>query len=120
MSKLKIFKNLKKKKKRIVSALEFLVMEARKNIQSLPVYVCKSTFKRHVDLLLMGEKGKRHSLLIKYIYTSCTIIHSYIYTQYMEKNVCSYCLQDFSTMKILKSHVNDCCKIDNKQMIKML
>ena len=30
-----------------------------------------------------------------------------------------YCLQDFSTKKILKCHVKDCFKINGKQMIKM-
>ena len=31
---------------------------------------------------------------------------------------CHYCLETFSTAEILKSHVNDCFKINGKQMIK--
>ena len=30
-----------------------------------------------------------------------------------------YCLQAFSTEEVLKSHINDCFKINGKQMIKM-
>ena len=35
------------------------------------------------------------------------------------KYFCCYCLQDFSIAEILKSHVNDCFKINGKQMIQM-
>ena len=35
------------------------------------------------------------------------------------KHFCHYCLQAFSTEKILKSPVNECFKINGKQMIKM-
>ena len=36
------------------------------------------------------------------------------------KHVCGYCLQAFSTKEILKQHINDCFKINNKKRIKML
>ena len=36
------------------------------------------------------------------------------------KHFCRYCLQAFSTEKILKSHIKDCFKINGKQTIKML
>ena len=35
------------------------------------------------------------------------------------KHFCCYCLQAFSTEKILKCDINDCFKINVKQMIKM-
>ena len=35
------------------------------------------------------------------------------------KYFCCYCLQAFSTEKILQCHVKDCFKINGKQMIKM-
>ena len=35
------------------------------------------------------------------------------------KTFSRYCLQDFSTQKILKSHAKDCHKINGKQMVKM-
>ena len=37
-----------------------------------------------------------------------------------EKHFSRYFLQDFRIVKILKGHVNDCFKINGKQMIKML
>ena len=58
LSKLKIFT---KSKKTIVSALVPLVMETKKNVQ----FMLKNTFKRYADLLLLGEEGKRHYVLIK-------------------------------------------------------
>ena len=50
-----------KLKKRILSALLFLVMKIRKNIQ--PIY--QKNKEKHVDLLIIGEEGKRHYVLIK-------------------------------------------------------
>ena len=35
------------------------------------------------------------------------------------KHICCYCSQAFCTGEILKSHVNDCIKVNGKQMIKM-
>ena len=35
------------------------------------------------------------------------------------KHFCRYFLQAFSTKEILKFHINDCFKINSKQMIKM-
>ena len=36
------------------------------------------------------------------------------------KHSCCYYLQTYNTVEILKSHVNDCFKINGKKMIKML
>ena len=35
------------------------------------------------------------------------------------KHFCRYCLQVFSTEKVLKCHFKDCFKIDGKKMFKM-
>ena len=35
------------------------------------------------------------------------------------KHICCYCLQAFCTEEILKSHVNECFKINGKQMIQL-
>ena len=45
---------------------------------------------------------------------SCMII-LYI----VEKGFCRYYLQTFSIKEILKSHINNCFKIDDRQMIQM-
>ena len=75
----------------------------------------KSTFKRNVDLLLIGKEGKRHCVLMKDFNT-----FMYDHTLHRgRKHLIRYCSQAFSTAKILKSHFNDCFKINGKQMIKM-
>ena len=53
-------RHIHKIQKGIVSALLFLVMKIAKKY---PVYVSKNTFKRHVELLLIGEESKRHYVL---------------------------------------------------------
>ena len=64
------------------------------------------------DLLLTEEKNKRHYLLIKDFNT-----FMYDYALHHGKHFC--CLQVFSTEEILKHHINDCFKINGKQMIQM-
>ena len=92
-------------KKRIPSALVFLVMKIRK----------KCCEEKHVDLLLMEEKRKRHYVLIKNFNTFV-----YNYTLHLRKNhFCCYCLQASSTEEILKRHIKDCFKINGKQKIIM-
>ena len=63
----------------------------------------KNTFKKHFDVLLIKEEGKRHFYVL---------IKDYIY-------VWSYTTSWKKISKILKSPVNDCFKINGKQMIKM-
>ena len=54
--------------------------------------------------------------LIKDFYTFI-----YDHTLHCErKQLCHYCLQAFSTEKILKCHFKDCFKINSKQMIEMI
>ena len=67
-------RDIHKTEKRIVLTLKFLVMDKRKNIQSVP----KSTFKRFVDLSLMGKEGKRHFFLSKILIHFCMIIHYFL------------------------------------------
>ena len=75
----------------------------------------KNTSKGYFGLLLIGEEGKSHYVLIKDVNTSM-----YDHTLHRgRKHICLYCLQAFSTAKILKSHVNDLFNINGKQMVKM-
>ena len=70
---------------------------------------------KYVDLLLIGEKGKRHYPLIK-------DFNTFLYDDTLHrgrKPFCCFCLQTFSTEKILICHVKDCLKINGRQMIKM-
>ena len=81
-----------------------------------PIYVPKKCCKvKHVDLLLIGEGEKKHCALIKDFNTF--MCHHSLHRG--KKHFCSYCLQAFSTEKILKSHIKDCFKINVKQTITM-
>ena len=71
------------------------------NKEKHPLYVSKKCCEeKHVDLLLIGEKGNRHYVLIKNFNT-------FIYDNTLHrgrKHFCRYCLQAFSSEEILKSH----------------
>ena len=85
------------------------------NKEKYLIYVSRNTFKRHVDLLLVGEEGKRHYVLIK-------DFNSFMYDHKLNhgrKHFCCYCLQAFSTKQIVKCYIDDCFKINGKQKIKM-
>ena len=57
---------------------------------------------KHIDLLLIGEKSKRHYVLIKDLNT-----FMYDHTLHCgRKHFCCYYLHAFSTEKILKHHNN--------------
>ena len=82
------------------------------------MYLCmyeKCCEDKHVDLLLIGAEGKTHYIFIKNFST-------FMYDHTLlcgRKHFCRYCLQAFSTEKILKHHIKDCFKINGKQRIKM-
>ena len=79
------------------------------------IYVWKKYCEEnHVDLLLIGEEGKRHYALIKDFNTFMFdhTLHRW------RKHFCRYCLQAFSSEEILKCHIIDCLKINGKQRIK--
>ena len=71
--------------------------------------------KKHVDLLWIGEEGKRHYVLIK-------DFNTFMYNHTLPRGInhfCRYCLQAFNTEEILKSHNKDCFKINSKKRIIM-
>ena len=78
------------------------------------IYVSKKCREeKHVDLLLIGEEGKRHYVLIK-DYN----IFMYNHTVHRgRKHFCCYCLRVFSTEEILERHIRDCFKINGKQNV---
>ena len=83
------------------------------NKEKHPIYVSKKCCEeKHVDLLLIGEEGKRH-VLIKDFNTFI-----YDHTLHHGKKRCC-CLQAFSTKEILKCHIKDGFKINGKQRIIM-
>ena len=88
-------------------------MKIRKNIQF--IYQKKCCEEKHVDLLLIGEEGKRQYALIKDFNTSmCNhTLHR------GRKHFCHYCLYAFSIGKTLKRHIKDCFKNNEKRRMMM-
>ena len=64
-------------------------------------------------MLIIGEEGKRHYVFIKDFNTFINDDTLHRGT----KHFCRYCLQTFSTEEILKRHIKDCFKINDKEKI---
>ena len=82
----------KLEKKKFSLALVLLLLEIKKNIQSMYQKKCE---KKHVDLLLIGDEEKRHYVLIKYFNT-------FMYDHNLHrgrKHFCRYCLKSFLVQK---------------------
>ena len=88
-------------------------MKIKKNIQFM---YQKNVVKKNVDLLLIGEEGKRHYVLIK---DSNTFMYDHT-LHHGKKHFCRYCLESFGTEETLKRSINDFFKINGKQRIIML
>ena len=69
----------------------------------------------NVDLLLIGEEGKKHYVLIKWFNT---FLYDYTLNR-VRKQFCRYCLQGFKTAETLTCHIKDFFEINSKQKIKM-
>ena len=68
-----------------------------------------------MNLLLITKDEKKHDVLIK-------DFNTFMYNQSKHKNkkhFCMYCLQCFSSERILANHVNNCLTINGKQAINM-
>ena len=80
------------------------------NNEKYPIYVSKTCW-----LIIDRGRNKKHYVLIndfnRFVYD-----HS-LYRR--RKYFCRYCLQAFIREKILKSHIESCFKIDDKQTITM-
>ena len=84
------------------------------NKEKYPIYVSqKCCEEKRFDLLVIGEEGKRHYVLIKDINTFI-----YDHTLHHEKKFffCIYFLEAFSTEEILK-HIKNYFDINGKQRI---
>ena len=86
------------------------------NKEKYPIYVSKKCCEeRNVDLLLIGEGEKKHYVLIndfnRFMYDH--LLHR------RRKHICRYCLHAFIIEKILKRHIKDYFKTNDKQTIKM-
>ena len=87
-----------------------------RNEEKHPIYVSKKCCEeKHVDLLLIGEEGKRHYVFIN---DFNTLIYDHTLPR-GRKHSCRYCLQAFSREGIPKRHLKDCLQINRKQRIIM-
>ena len=82
-------------------------MKIGKNIQSM--YQKKYFEEKHVDLLLIGEEGKRYYVFVKEFNT-----FMYDYTLPRGRKHFCRCVQAVNTEEILK-HINDHFKINGKE-----
>ena len=83
--------------------------------QPYPIYVSKEKFEDTMNLLLITQYENKHYVLIK-------DFNKFMYNQTKHKerkHFCMYCLQCFSSEKILTSHKENCISINGKQAIKM-
>ena len=85
------------------------------NGQPFPIHISKETFEDQMNLLLITKDEKKHYVLIK-------DFNTFMYNQSKHKerkHFCMYCLQCFSSGRILANHVNNCLTINGAQAINM-
>ena len=83
--------------------------------QPFPIHISKETFKDQTNLLLITKDKKKHYVLIK-------DFNGFMYNQSKHKerkHFCMYCLQCFSSERVLVKHVNNCLTINGAQAINM-
>ena len=85
------------------------------NGQPFPIHISKETFEDQMNLLLITKDEKKHYVLIK-------DFNAFMYNQSKHKerkHFCMYCLQCFSSERVLANHVNNCLTINGAQAINM-
>ena len=83
--------------------------------QPFPIHISKETFEDQMNLLLITKDEKKHYVLIK-------DFNAFMYNQSKHKerkHFCMYCLQCFSSERVLGNHVNNCLTINGNQAINM-
>ena len=83
--------------------------------QAFPIHISKETFKDQMNLLLITKDEKKHYVLIK-------DFNSFMYNQSKHKerkHFCMYCLQCFSSERVLVKHANNFLTSNGSQAINM-
>ena len=83
--------------------------------QPFPIHISKEKFEDQVNLLLITKNEKKHYVLIK-------DFNVFMYNQSKhkkKKHFCMFCLQCFSSKRILLKHANNCLTINGSQPINM-
>ena len=77
------------------------------------IHALKQTFEKYVNLSLLSNPKNYHHVLIKdfnKFMTNKTKHHG-------KKHFCQYCLQCFSSSKLLKCHIKDCLAITHARSV---
>ena len=83
--------------------------------QPYPIYVSKEKYEDHMELLLVTENENKHYVLIK-------DFNKFMYNQTKHKerkHFCMYCLQCFSSDRVLNNHKENCIQVNGTQAIRM-
>ena len=83
--------------------------------QAYPIYVSKEKYEDHMELLLVTKDKNKHYVLIK-------DFNKFMYNQTKHKerkHFCMYCLQCFSSERVLNNHKDICIQVNGEQAIKM-
>ena len=83
--------------------------------QPYPIYVSKEKYEDPMELLLITENENKHYVLIK-------DFNKFMYNQTKHKerkHFCMYCLQCFSSERVLNNHKENCIQVNGQQAIKM-
>ena len=83
--------------------------------QPFPIHISKEEFEDQMNLLLITKDEKRHYVLIK-------DFNAFMYNQSKhkeKKDFCMFCLQCFSSKRVLVKHKSNCLTINGKQAINM-
>ena len=83
--------------------------------QPYPIYVSKEKYEDHMELLLITKNEKKHYVLIK-------DFNKFMFNQTKHKNkkhFCMYCLQCFSSDRVLNEHKDNCIQVNGTQVVKM-
>ena len=83
--------------------------------QKYPIYVSKEKYDDHMNLLLITKGEKKHYVLIK-------DFNKFMFNQTKHKDrkhFCLYCLQCFSSERVLNNHRNNCIQVNGVQAVKM-
>ena len=83
--------------------------------QPYPIYVSKEKYENHIELLLITKDENKHYVLIK-------DFNKFMFNQTKHKNkkhFCMYCLQCFSSERVLNDHKDNCIQVNGAQAVKM-
>ena len=85
------------------------------NKEPYPIYVSKEKYEDHMELLLITKNENKHYVLIK-------DFNKFMYNQTKHKerkHFCMWCLQCFSSDRVLNNHKDICIQVNGTQAIKM-